>query len=359
MFLSSQITAVNLTLLTHIALATAALSAVAYSQTESQGIEVCRQLQPDTISTPSDAEPDAESERLLIARCADAVKALPSDFRKNLISSQSASFREKYGSAISAYVEACLNRDLKYLNARAALSEQTALIPTIVQSLQGVIFLNTSKNPRKYVCMGFRINTKYVATAGHCIRSSVGSKDPDLLSFALLNDLEKSYEVDEVVENREIGLSARDKSDLADVALLEIDTHDSPLPENHGDALILRPKPCSRLLIIGPEPQVVVASAVEPQKLLSSLRYDGLGTCIAWEVGRGCVINKCNTLPGFSGSPIFAVDYTTEPFKFVKFGLVGIHIRGGFGTGSCGLHDNRNIGLLLPEPLVKLMTNAD
>lgn len=313
--------------------------------------EACERL---LGAVPPDPHPEALQNDQQ-KQCEAAWRTLPDAFCLGRPEAYVQAYLEHYRVPITAYTTQCLHRDLAYLRA----NHPSTL--ALVGSLTGVITVPAGGGEKRFQCMAFRVDTEAVITARHCVQSRDGRRfDLTLMRFTLLN-----------APDEEFGLRfASDFSPMRawaltdDWVLLEADTSSVPMPDGFSsanlwpavefgaDVLLLGPNPLARLN--GQKPAEVIDHA---------LRYDALGmddaadtsdpnrprgTCWVQRTSEDkCLVYSCNTLPGFSGAPVFA---KAEVKPFVR--LVGIHLRNGFGPGGCGQYQGRNVGIVLPIAVV-------
>jgi hypothetical protein len=308
--------------------------------------------------------------------CQEAILDLPLDFCLSRPNSLTRRYLEhpRNKPRIERYFQACTPRDWGWLR------QQRKSTADVVGRLVGAILRRTSNvdtGADWYVhCMGFRVDTRHIVTARHCVTSArTGNVRPFLpqLRFHLLAEpeLAASLEVAGILVKRP------DWPDVEDWILLAADTSEVALPDEFGPSWLETPPE------IASDPQVVRSEAFEALILGPNvygriqadggdsafdrvIRYDAVGksetetdrrsTCRVIDYdGSVCIVHSCQTMGSFSGSPVF-VSTNFEP----RFRLFGIHLSSGLGrlNDSCAGAELRNNAIRLPVAVRELARQA-
>jgi hypothetical protein len=183
-------------------------------------------------------------------------------------------------------------------------------------------------------CSAYLWDPTHLLTARHCFQERVGVARPDVLRqlgegeirFERLSEPGVAYEVVRLIEPAGLSAVSRDPiSTRIDFVYLELSqavTASSPAPA------IADAQPWATALVAGHFPYASpVAADGTALSASHSIRWGKVG-CVVKRTSGACVYHACQSVRGFSGAPIFALQGETVQF-------VGLHTEANGGSGEC------------------------
>lgn len=185
--------------------------------------------------------------------------------------------------------------------------------PPELASLVGVFYVGETK-----WCTGYRIGENHVLTARHCFYQRANNSLHDAVAtnriwFSYSGRPGKRYEVCGE-DSSPVGAGTPTFSLEGDYIAVSIAGQHAPPPSVRAFTGRLVPGTDLRLFALFPDLQLL---SKDQEDL--DLRWGNRGGCVAYEVSDQCVIHACQSMPGSSGAPLFAI--VDDDIRFV-----GIHV---------------------------------
>ena len=281
---------------------------------------------------------DQHNERV---RCRTAISNLPDILCRGDAKGLTDAILRQHESQLNFYVLNCLAKTIA--DFRTTPKSERSF--RAIASRTGLLIDRPTAQTVRPFCMALRLTPHEIVTARHCVRDILDDSERNLgrSELRLLSDPSRSYKLGEVTTK------AKNASDEQDWAIVRVSTSDTPIMENITPIEPAAVPRLRRLLIIGPNPGFQIRASHIASDIDHALRYDRSVMCFFDTVsGSGCIYHRCNTLPGFSGAPIFASSDN-------GIQLLGIQIRSAPGDGTCAQADFANIGIKLPNRIVKAL----
>ena len=254
----------------------------------------------------------------------------------------------QYRQAASDFTAACLDAELKTLNAK-----QRAALDVVL----GHLFIDGVPS-----CMGTRIRADLFLTARHCFYQfdeALGwqPRPVNRAYMTLIGNPDNKFKI-------EVLRCAGAAADLA-CAELPID----PVAADHLVLRIIAPQNVVASRGLPPMPEMLFERPAAKQFLVVpgySSWFTGrpwtssdkplatapaVGGCVITEVSNGCVVNACQSDAGYSGSPMFA---RRDVDQLV---MVGIFLGSATAYPTC-IRSHRNFGATLPSYVAKTLAGT-